>query len=383
MKKYLLSFAVMMMGAALLTACGDDDTTPTPDPIPTPELVDVSEGLFIVGSGNSLANINGNLSYINYNMGFAIGNAFQAVNGKSVGKTANYVTIYGSKLYVVVDGEATIWVCDKKTLKVQKQLSTTDLLGATDGKSPRAALGNDGKLYFTCYGASYDGGNGIVAAVDTVNFAKQATYTVGSYPDGIALANGQLYVCNSDYSKGQRPSISKINLASGAVSTLTNEVITNPMMITAIGNDIYYLDYGTFDANWNQTGQGVRKITADDQVTMIMDGTVMGSDGKRVFAANAPYGGTTTYSIYDPATAKVTAWQPENVLSPAVIAADPVTGNIFITSYSPDPDTGAASYKIPTYTNQYDANGKLVKTYYNTATGAVAAVFNTNKAYVQ
>ena len=390
MKKYLLSFATLMMGAALLTACGsDDDNTKKPEPVIDPvvepeyEAMDVSNGLFIVGSGNTRANIDGNLSYINYEDGLAIGNAFFAVNGKSVGKTANYVTIYGSKLYIVVDKEATIWVCDKNTLKVQKQLSTTSLLGDTDGASPRAALGHDGKLFFTCYGNSYGGGNGVVAAVDTVSFAKQDTYNVGSYPDGLTLANNSIYVANSDYGNNVNPSISKIDLSSKTVSEIKDAVITNPMQILTIGTDVYYLDYGTYDENWNQTGQGVRKITADGKVTKIMDGTVMGSDGKRVFAANAPYGGTTTYSIYDPASGKTTSWEPANVLSPAVIAADPVSGYIFITSYSPDPETGYASYKIPTYTNQYDASGKLVKTYYNTATGAISAVFNTDVVYVE
>ena len=386
MKKYLMSFAVLLMGAALLTACGDDDdNTKNPEPVidPVYEAMDVSNGLFIVGSGNTRANIDGNLSYINYEDGLAIGSAFFAVNGKSVGKTANYVTIYGNKLYVVVDKEATIWVCDKNTLKIIKQLSTTALLGQTDGASPRAALGHDGKLFFTCYGDSNNGNNGVVAAVDTINFAKQETYTVGSYPDGLTLANNSIYVANSDYGSNIKPSISKIDLATKSVSTMTDPVITNPMQILTIGTDVYYLDYGTYDENYNQSGQGVRRITPDGKVTKIADGTVMGSDGKRVFAANAPYGGTPTYSIYDPATGKTTTWSPANVLNPAVIAVDPVTGNIFIVSYSPDPDTGAASYKIPTYTNQYDAAGNLVKTYYNTATGAISAVFNTDVEYVQ
>ncbi len=378
MKKYLLSFAVLMMGTALFTACSNDDDEPVIKP------VDVSNGMFLVGSGNKKAGIDGNLSYIDYTKGTVTSNAFQLANGKSVGKTANYVMTYGNKLYIVVDAEATIWVCDKQTLKVQKQISTTALLGEKDGLSPRAAVGKDGLLYFACYGDSYNGGNGIVAAIDTINFAKQKTYTVGSYPNGVTLCSSYLFVTNSDYGSNVKPSLSKIDLTNGTVSEIKDAAITNPMEILTVGNDVYYLDYGTYDENWNQTGAGVRKVTLDGKVTKVVDGTAMCTDGKKIYTVNAPYGASgTNYLIYDAATGTTTSWEPADVFSPAVIAADPITGNIFIVSYQKNPDTGYAGYALPSYTNQYDATGKLVKKYEGTATGPISVVFNTGVKYVQ
>ena len=379
MKKYLLSFAVLAMGMSLLTACSDDDDEPQK------QAVDVSNGLFIVGSGNKTAGIDGNVSYIDYTKGTTIANAFKAANGKSVGKTANYITAYGQKLYIVVDGEATIWVCNKQTLKIEKQISTTELLGEKDGLSPRAAIGYDGKIYLTCYGKSYDGDNGIVAAIDTVNFAKQQTYTVGSYPNGLALLGDNIFVTNSDYGNGMKPSLSKIDLKSGAVSEIKDEVITNPMEILTAGDAVYFMDYGTYDANWNQTGAGVRKVTLDGKVIKVVDGTAMGSDGKKIYTVNAPYGGNgINYYIYDVATGTSKTWEPADIFSPAMIAADPVTGNIFVVSYQENPNKpGKAGYALPTYTNQYDAAGNFVKKYENTATGAISAVFNTHTEYVK
>jgi len=372
MEKLLKSFVFTMMGATLLVGCSKDNDSQSQKP------VQVTQGLFIVGSGNSRAGIDGNLSYIDYQKGSVVTNAFAAANGKSVGKTANYVTIYGSKLYIVVDAEATIWVCNKNTLKVERQLSTLTLLGATDGLSPRAAVGHDGKLYFTCYGASTNGGNGLVAAIDTVNFAKTATYTVGSYPDGLTVANGNLYVANSDYAYNKKASLSKINLASGAVTDIKDAAVTNPMHLVTVAGEAYYLDYGTYDESWNQTGAGVRKIGADGTVTKVVDGTAMCTDGTKIYTVNAPFGAAqTTYYIYDPATAKTTSWTPSDVFSPAMIAADPVSGNVFIVSYQKDPDTGYPAYALPSYTNQYDATGKFVKRFDNTATGAISAAFNT------
>ena len=378
MKKFLLSFAVLTMAMSLMTACSSDDD----DDAPVMKPVDVSNGMFIVGSGNMTTGIDGNVSYIDYSKGVTVPNAFKAANGKSVGKTANYITAYGSKLYIVVDGEATIWVCDKQTLKIVKQISTTQLLGEADGESPRAAIGYEGKLYFTCYGKSKDGENGIVAAIDTINFAKQQTYTVGSYPDGLTLCGGYIFVANSDYGMCMNPSISKIDLKSGTVSEIKDAAITNPMHILTIGNDVYYLDYGTYDENWNQTGQGVRKITMDGKVTKLIAGTTMGTDGKRIFSADAPYGKEVNYYIYDTATGATSTWNPDDIFSPAVITADPVTGNIFVVSYQKNPNKNSAGYALPSYTNQYDASGKFVKRYDNTATGP-SVVFNTHTEYVK
>ena len=380
MKKYLLGFAVLAMSMSLMTACSSDDD----DDAPVLKPVDVSNGMFIVGSGNKKAGIDGNVSYIDYSKGVTVPNAFMAANGKSVGKTANYITAYGSKLYIVVDGEATIWVCNKQTLKVEKQISTTQLLGEADGVSPRSAIGYEGKLYITCYGASTTGGNGIVAALDTISFAKQQTYAVGSYPNGLTLCGGYLFVTNSDYGNGVKPSLSKIDLKSGAVSEIKDAAITNPMEIVTAGDAVYYLDYGTYDEMWNQVGAGVRKVTVDGKVTKVADGTSMGTDGKKIYTADAPYGGSgIKYYIYDTTTGKTTTWEPANIFSPAVVAADPVTGNVFIVSYQKNPDTGYAAYGLPSYTNQYDATGNLVKTYENTATGPISVVFNTHTEYVK
>ena len=222
-----------------------------------------------------------------------------------------------------------------------------------------------------------------MAAIDTIGFAKQQTYTVGSYPDGLTLCGGYIFVANSDYGMNVKPTISKIDLKSGAVSEIKDAAITNPMHILTIGNDVYYLDYGTYDENWNQTGQGVRKITMDGKVTKLIAGTTMGTDGKRIFTADAPYGKEVKYYIYDTATGGTSTWEPADIFSPAVIAADPITSNIFIVSYQKNPDTGYAGYALPSYTNQYDATGKLVKKYENTATGPISVVFNTHTEYVK
>lgn len=373
MKKYLLSFAVLMMGAFLFTACSDDD-----DNNRQPVAVDVSEGMFIVGSGNTRSNIDGNLTYINYTNGISTLNAFQKANGKSLGKTANFALVYGQKLYIAVDGENTIWVCDKNTLKVIKQINTVELLGDVKGISPRAMVGYKDQLLFSLYGT---GENSLVAAVDTVNFALKNTYNTGSYTDGITVVGDYLYTADSDYGNGVKPSITKCDLKTGSSQQIKGKDITNPMHMLTIGNDVYFLDYGQYDASWNQTGAGVRRVSQDGTVTRVIDGTAMGSDGKRIYTVNAPYGGSeTTYLIYDTTTGQKSSWKPADIQSPAAIAADPVTGDVFIISYVMNPDTGYPAYNLPSYVNQYSADGTFKKRY-DCGVGPISVVFNTSVKY--
>ena len=213
----------------------------------------------------------------------------------------------------------------------------------------------------------------------------QQTYTVGSYPNGLALLGDNIFVTNSDYGSCVKPSLSKIDLKSGNVTEIKDAAITNPMEILTAGDAVYFLDYGTYDASWKQTGAGVRKVTLDGKVTKVVDGTAMCSDGKKIYTVNAPYmGDGINYYIYDIATGTSKTWEPADIFSPAMIAADPVTGNIFVVSYQENPNKpGKAGYALPTYTNQYDAAGNFVKKYENTATGPISVVFNTHTEYVK
>ena len=109
----------------------------------------------------------------------------------------------------------------------------------------------------------------------------------------------------------------------------------------------------------------------------------MCSDGSKIYTVNAPFGGSgINYLIYDIASGKTTSWNPDKVFSPAMIAADPNNGDIFIVSYAEDPDTGYPSYKLPSYTNHYNSAGQFVRTYQNTATGPISIAFNTEVRYV-
>ena len=101
-----------------MASCGDDDKYQGQG------LKTVSDGACVVGYGTS--SIPGNLSYIDYTTGESTTNAFAEANGISLGTGANDGLVYGSKMYIVVDGSATIEVVDRNTLKSIKQIKTTE-----------------------------------------------------------------------------------------------------------------------------------------------------------------------------------------------------------------------------------------------------------------
>ena len=368
MKKYLLSLAVMVMGATLLTGClGDDSNGNMPTEIP------VTKGVFIINNGSSYQSIDGSLTYINYATmtPSAQQNVYQMVNGESLGGTPNDVLVYGQKVYIVGSDENTIFVLDAKNSRELKKVSTTALLGDAEGRTPRRIAAFEGKVYFTTYG---DGDKGYVAAIDTTKFDRNdpitfdAKYQVGSHPEGLAFGidgtnTVTLYVANSDYSKGNG-SISKIDITSGNVTNTEFEKVKNPQEIAVAGDVLYVLDYGHYDEAYNQTDAGVYKISGNSVSLVVNNATGMAAAGFYIYTFNDPFGGTTgpSYSVYDirsNSTAKLNLSGDSDhpIVSPAAIAVDLNTGNIFIASRQKDPDTGYPAYAMPGFVNVYQGYG--------------------------
>ena len=362
MKKYLLSFAVMVMGATLLTGClGDDSNGNMPTEIP------VTKGVFIINNGSSYQSIDGSLTYINYATmtPSAQQNVYQMVNGESLGGTPNDVLVYGQKVYIAGSDENTIFVLDARNSKELKKVSTTVLLGEAEGKTPRRLAAFDGKVYFTTYG---DGDKGSVAAIDTTSFALQKQYQVGSHPEGLTFGIDDknavsLYVANSDWSMGNG-SISKIDLTSGSITTSEYEKVKNPQEIAVGGTNLYVLDYGHYDDAYNQEDAGVYKISGGTVSLVVPNATGMAAAGYLIYTFNDPFGSAAgpSYSVYDirsnsPAKLNLTGDSSHPIVSPAAIAVDPNTGNILIASRQKDPDTGYPSYAMPGFVNVYQGYG--------------------------
>lgn len=380
MKKYLLGLAVLLMGTAVMTSCSDDNDGPET------YLQVYSTGAYVVNSGNMYSNIESSLTAIDYASSTATQNVFKTANGRSLGNTANDGIVYGNKIYLAVDKENTIEVIDKKTKQSIKQIKTTDLLGKAEGAEPRHIIADGGKVFFTTFG-------GYVAAVDTTSFALQKKWQVGSYPEGLVIAHGNIYVANSNYGKGGG-NISCINLANDNVETKNIEGVNNPTSIYYASNVLYVLDNPVYGPapDYATTGENALRAVsfAEGKSQKVADGnyaacvtpgatTTARTSVKEVrpyfFVLNAPFGGTPSVSVLAAGSTQAqTMTLSEMPVSPCGIFADPLNGHIFVLSYRLG-DNGYADYNGNGYVVEYDSTGQKLHEY-ETGVGSCAMFFD-------
>ena len=381
MKKYLLSMAVLL-SATLFTACDDKDNGNNSYVIP------VAHGAYVLCSGNTWSGINGSLTYIDYVSGTSANDQFYAKNGRTLGGTPNDIMIYGNKMYITVTDENTVEVMDAKTLSSIKQIKLTDLMGKDKGVAPRRLTAADGLIYVSTYGgcsntsdpetwAITTEGNGYVAAIDTISFSLKEIYTAGSYPEGITIAGSYLVVANSDYSAVTKASIDLINLKTKETKTITDSKITNPtsVAVTVSGTDIFVLDMGDYAT----VKGGIRVIKNSGSVTSLFDCTNATFVGHNIYAANCTYGETVDhFMVYDLRTNSKRDYPSgvDKFYYPNVVTADPITGHIFVASYSENADyPNTPNYSANGYVVEYDENGKMLKEY-SCGVGPNAMAFN-------
>lgn len=374
MKKYLLGLAVLLMGTAVMTSCDPDED------YPETYLQEYSTGAYVVNSGNMYSNIESSLTAIDYASSTATQNVFKAANGRSLGNTANDGIVYGNKIYLAVDQSNTIEVIDKKTKQSIKQIKTTDLLGKAEGAEPRHISADGGKVYFTTYG-------GYVAAVDTTSFVLQKKWQVGSYPEGLVIAHGNIYVANSNYGKGGG-NISCINLSNDKVETKNIEGVNNPTCIYYASNVLYVLDNQYYDASFNAYGENsLRTVSfAEGKSQKVADGnyaacvtpgatTRMAVVRPYFFVLNAPFGGTPSVSVLAAGSTQAqTMTLSEMPVSPCGIFVDPLNGHIFVLSYRLG-DKGYPDYSGNGYVVEYDRAGQKQHEY-ETGVGSCAMFFD-------
>ena len=184
MKTKKTFFSLVFVSLVLaFTACEPEDINSGKNPDPIPEAT----ALFVLSEGSWNGN---NSSLANYSLSDAKLNTdfFTTANNRSLGELANDMGVYGSKLYVVVNGSSTVEVVDVKTGKSLAQIAMLDEKEVS--RQPRFIDFYNGKAYV----CSFDG---TVAKIDTAALEIDDFVTCGANPDGLCIINGKLYVSNS------------------------------------------------------------------------------------------------------------------------------------------------------------------------------------------
>lgn len=359
MKKFFSRILLLMTGVVMLTACHDDD-----DNSLSYSNVINHHGVFILNEGSYFSQINGSLDFLDFTTWETQRNIFEAANGRSLGGTPNNAIISNGRMFIAVQEENRV-----ECIFCPTQHS----LGVASVTAPRE-LATDGRYIYV---SSY---TGKVTKIDawTMNVVAESE-VVGSNLEGIAVRGGHVYVCNAYIPMSIAPyadyenEVLKLN-----AETLEHErfieVAANPNQLLSDGRNLYVASWGDYGA----TPATVQKIDANDQVTTLAYGRMIALSGDSLFIVNTTYDASwnevTTYHVYNLQTNVETNFvQGSEIVSPAAIGVDPLSKEVFITSYSAG-DGGFASYTTDGYVCRYTSTGTFVGRY-TTGVGPGTLVF--------
>lgn len=342
MRKEILMCGVAAICMAGFASCSNDDSDDV-----TPEVVETLQGLYVVNNGNQSGNIPGSITSYDYSTGKASQDVFYNANSYSIGDMPQSAMVYGQKIYIAVSTSNILWICDANTLKVEGSVKFEG-----DYSQPRYLASNAGKVYVSLY-------SGHVAEIDTVTLQQNRIINVGPNPEQMAVANGKLYVANSDgmnwsggYANGY---VSVIDLSTYTESRL--DLSINPVEVRSNGSDVVVLCMG----NYGDIAAQAFKVSGTEG-KYICDATMMSMRDDELYVINYPYSYDPAqqikdYEVYSVSScAKLRDMVSEQVDYPSGLDVDPLTGNIVILSYTLDA-SGYAQYREPCYAQIYSNEG--------------------------
>lgn len=338
MKQIKLNYLFIALAfVTVLASCHKDKVNPIVDP-----PMSNKAGLYVLNQGGYGKN-NSTLTYFNFTNRVLVPDQFTVANTTKLGDTGNDLGIYGSKMFIIVNNSDLIDIVNAKTAKLVKQINLYQ---------PRSVVFYNNSAFVTSY-------SGTVSVIDTASLTITKTITVGNNPEGMAIANGKLYVANSGgYDPTPATTVSVIDLA-----TLTElkkvTVIIDPVSVTAdtYGN-VYVLSYGFKTAT-----AGMTIIDSKTDVVKPAPATNLGYSIPIYAQGDFVYYPTIDGKIvvYNAKTQAVSSanfiTDDTKITTPFAISGDPSTGEIFVTDakdYSSNGifyafgKEGKAEYKIET-----------------------------------
>lgn len=357
--KQIKLFTAALLCALSFTACSDDDSSPSKPSIDTYS----DAAAYVICQGNYYGGgINGTLGTISANYTFT-DSIFSNVNAQSLGSTPQDGVAYGSRLYIAVYQSNVVFAVNRSTMKLEKTLQVSQ---------PRDIVADGNYVYVS----NYDGN---ITRIDTTSYST-TNIAVGPNPEEMVVANGNLYVVNSDGinypSMENGKSVSVINL-----STFTENrkisVGLNPTKIAvdASGN-VFLIAMG----NYGDVPSIVQKISPDNSVnTDFARGTMMAIKDNKLYLVNVVFGSATTYKTINTITGDVESESfvgtDSGVEYVSGININPSNGDIYLLS-DHLAASGYGDYSSPGYIKRYSSTGTLLNTI-EVGIHPVSVVFNT------
>lgn len=146
----------------------------------------LSGGVLVLNEGLFNHN-NASLTWLNMSNGSLISDFFEQKTNRGLGDTGNDMQRYGNKIYIIVNVSSTIEVMNASTGDAITQIS---MINGSTPKQPRFITFKGSKAFITCY-------DGYVDVLDTASLTITQRIQVGANPEGMAISNNRLFVCNS------------------------------------------------------------------------------------------------------------------------------------------------------------------------------------------
>lgn len=372
MKHYFKSGALtLIIGTAFLSSCKKDNEK---EQILERETVS-TRGIYVLCEG-SWNDANSIISYYDVEKKTTVKDYYKQVNGTALGETANDLKVYGSKLYCVVSGvqgdkKSFLDVMNVNTGRTIKRISfNTD----TEGKMPRFITFYKNKAYVSNY-------DGTISRIDTASLTieenlqlKNGTENAGAL-EGLAVANGKLYVANSVHGSYPNSLKDKITIIDLATFTKTKDITVtiNPVKIAATeSGDILVVSwgvYGSIDPTLQKISSTTDAVTGTyspnvGALAVYQNQVYLATDwGSNVISFNVTTGTVGTSIVQDGTTLTGVYGITVNPFDQNVVVADALTYG----------ETGKAFV--------FGQDGK-VKYSFETGPSPQAAAFNYNYRYV-
>ncbi|MFN0083476.1 MAG: DUF5074 domain-containing protein [Ferruginibacter sp.] len=254
-----------------------------------------SVGAYVLSEGGFTGN-NTKLSYYTNSSATVVGDFFLQQNPSltaGLGGLGNDAIIYGSKMYIVMNGAGNVTVLSAINAIFMKKIS---FLVNTTNKQPRYAVGARGKVYVTSY-------DNTVSVIDTTSLSIIKTINVGANPEGIAASANYLYVANSGgFNTVPDSTVSLIDLNT-ELEVRKIKVGVNPskIEINTAGN-VFVSAYG----NYGNIPASISFINGAVNLTSVNLGSNFSYSNIRIVGDIAylynNYGGTGTARVYNTAT---------------------------------------------------------------------------------
>jgi DNA-binding beta-propeller fold protein YncE len=227
----------------VLASCHKDKMAPATGPATGSQPATAPGSIYVLSSGQLNAytvdtasgqNVPhyspGSLLNYNFTSKKLIADQYSMANGMPISGGTN-LNIYGSKMYIISLG--TITVVDAKTSKLIKQVKIDNSYNINFPTTGIAFYKNNFFLSYSNTVTVYD--TATFAVTKTINLGYNIGYQVVGV--GLAVANGKLYVADSNF---QSSAVVVIDLATLTLSNAPLNVIPEPITMAADSNGTVY-----------------------------------------------------------------------------------------------------------------------------------------------